>query len=250
MKNKILKKIFGIIGYKLVDKEFVKNERLISSKSYLKIERLLDILFNEKKIYNIIQIGANDGVRFDILNSYIKKYKTKSILVEPIKQNYEKLKENYKDCNFIFFENSAISVNNEISFLYKVDEKYIKCYGNHIPGITSFNKEHLIKHGVKNRHIVYETVSSISMKDLITKHQLKSLDLLYIDTEGYDGKIVIDFLTTANFKPVIILEFIHIKNIVFQLLIKILEEKKYKLFMIDENLVCYPEHDIKYIKFI
>tara|TARA_B110000977_G_C11035027_1_gene476726 strand:- start:876 stop:1628 length:753 start_codon:yes stop_codon:yes gene_type:complete len=250
MKNKILKKILGITGYKLINKETIKNERLISSKSYLKIDRLLDSLFNEKKINNIIQIGANDGVRFDILNNYIKKYKTKSILVEPIKENYEKLKENYNNCNFISFENSAISVNNEISFLYKVNEKYIKNYGDHIPGITSFNKEHLLKHGVKNRHIICESVSSISMKDLIAKHQLKSLDLLYVDTEGYDGKIVIDFLTTISIKPVIILEFIHIKNIIFQLLIKILEEKKYKLFMIDENLFCYPEDDIKYIKFI
>ena len=229
MKNKILKKILGVAGYKLIEKEVIKNERLISSKSYLKIDRLLDTLFKDKKISNIIQIGANDGIRFDILNGYIKKYKTKSILVEPIKENYEKLKKNYEDCNFISFENCAISTNNEISFLYKVNEKYIKNYDDHIPGITSFNKEHLLKHGVKNRHIICENVSSINMKDLITKHQLKSLDLLYVDAEGYDGKIVIDFLNTTNIKPVIILEFIHIKNIIFESLIQILEENRYKL---------------------
>ena len=250
MKNKILKKILGVAGYKLIEKKIIKNERLISSKSYLKIDKLLDTLFKDKKINNIIQIGANDGIRFDILNSYIKKYKTKSILVEPIKENYEKLKKNYEDCNFISFENSAISINNEISFLYKVNEKYIKNYDDHIPGITSFNKEHLLKHGVKNRHIICENVSSINMKDLITKHQLKSLDLLYVDAEGYDGKIVIDFLNTTNIKPVIILEFIHIRNIIFESLIQILEENRYKLFTIGENLLCYPENDVKYIKFI
>jgi FkbM family methyltransferase len=249
MKNKILKKILGILGYKLINKEIIKNERLISSKSYLKIDKLLDTLFKEKKINNMIQIGANDGILFDILNSYIKKYKPKSLLVEPIKINYEKLKENYKNCNFVSFENSAISVSNEISSLYKVDEKYIKNYSKHIPGITSFDKDHLLKHGVKSGHIIRESVSSISMKDLITKHDLKSLDLLYVDAEGYDGKIVIDFLTTTIFKPIIILEFIHIKNVIFELLIKNLENEKYKLFMIDENLVCYPENDIKYIKF-
>jgi FkbM family methyltransferase len=250
MKNKILKKILGVIGYKLIEKEIIKNERLISNKSYLKIDSLLDTLFEEKKISNLIQIGANDGTRFDILNSYIKKHKTKSILVEPIKENYEKLKKNYKDCDFISFENSAISVNDEISFLYKVNEKYVKNYDNHIPGITSFNKEHLLKHGVKNRHIVCENVSSINMKDLITKYQLKSLDLLYVDAEGYDGKIIIDFLMTTNMKPVIILEFIHIKNIIFESLIQILEENEYKLFSINENLLCYPEDAVKYIKFI
>jgi len=32
MKNKILKKILGVAGYKLIEKKIIKNERLISSK--------------------------------------------------------------------------------------------------------------------------------------------------------------------------------------------------------------------------
>ena len=43
MKHKLLKKIIGIFGYKLIEKNFVKNERLISSKSFLKIDKLLDV---------------------------------------------------------------------------------------------------------------------------------------------------------------------------------------------------------------
>ena len=249
MKNKILKKILGIIGYKLIEKDVFKNERLISNKTYLKIDKLLNTLFQEKNIVTLIQIGANDGERFDILNSYIKKYKTESLLVEPIKENYEKLKKNYRDCPFVLFENSAISVNNEISYLYKVAPKFIKNYSNHIPGITSFEKKHLLKHGVKNKHIISENVTSINIKDLISKYKIHSFDLLYVDAEGYDGKIVIDFLNSTLIKPIIILEFIHINNKTFIELIKILEEKKYTFFSINENLVCYPEADIKYIKF-
>jgi hypothetical protein len=49
MKNKLLKKILGIFGYKLIDKELFKNERVISSKSYLTIKRLLKNLFEKKK---------------------------------------------------------------------------------------------------------------------------------------------------------------------------------------------------------
>ena len=145
MKNKILKKILGLFGYKLIEKEVFKNERLVSSKSYLTIDKLLKTLFEEKKINYLIQIGANDGERFDVLNYYIKKYQTKSLLVEPIKENFEKLKKNYKNCSFVSFDNCAISVNNEITHLYKVSSKYIKNYSNHIPGITSFDKEHLCR---------------------------------------------------------------------------------------------------------
>ena len=87
------------------------------------------------------------------------------------------------------------------------------------------------------------------MENLISKHNLKSFDLLFVDAEGYDGKIVIDFLTSTLIRPIIILEFIHIKNDVFKNLINNLEQKKYSFFSLDENLVCYPENDKRYIKF-
>ncbi len=249
MMHKLFTKIMGIFGYKLINKDVVKNSRLISSKSYLKINQLLEILFKEKRVNNLIQIGANDGKRFDILNNFIKKYNTKSLLVEPIKENFLELKKNYEDHNFVLLDNSAISVNNEISSLYKVNPKYLDKYDNHIPGITSFNKNHLIRHGVKNRHIVTEKVNSLSIDNLIKKHNLISLDLLFIDAEGYDGKIAIDLLKSTSFRPIIILEFIHIKNNIFMDLIKILEKDKYFIFSINENLCCYPENDKKYIKF-
>ena len=155
MKNKILKKILGIMGYKLIEKKLFKNDRFISTKSYLTLNRLLENLFEEKKINFLIQIGANDGSRFDILNNYIKTYKIKSLLVEPIKESFEKLKKNYEDCNFVSFENSAISVNNEITYLYKVDLKYLDNYDDHIPGITSFEKKHLLNHGRKKKSYCY-----------------------------------------------------------------------------------------------
>ena len=59
MKHKILKKIIGLFGYKLIEKNASKNERLISNNSFLKIDKLLKVLFFEKKISNLIQIGAN-----------------------------------------------------------------------------------------------------------------------------------------------------------------------------------------------
>ncbi len=249
MINKLFKKITGSFGYKLIEKDTIKNERLISNKSFLKIDKLLNSLFLKKKISKLIQIGANDGERFDLLNFYIKKYQCKSLLVEPIKENFEKLKINYNNLDFIIFENSAISVNNDIQKLYKVSSKYIKNYDNHIPGITSFDKKHLIKHGVKNRHIITENVASIKISELITKHDFNLPDLLYIDAEGYDGKIVIDFLLSTSFRPIIILEYIHIENKIFKDLITILEKENYLVFSIDENLACYPNKDKNFIDF-
>ena len=50
MKNKILKKIVGIFGYKLADKNYIKNNRLLEASSYLNIEKVLNFLFSKKKM--------------------------------------------------------------------------------------------------------------------------------------------------------------------------------------------------------
>ncbi|WP_415320921.1 FkbM family methyltransferase [Candidatus Pelagibacter sp. Uisw_092] len=247
MYKKIIKKIIGLFGFKPIDKDLFKKNRILSEKSILNINTILKNLFSKKTINSLVQIGANDGLRFDTINYFIKHYKTDCLLVEPIKENYESLKENYKNFDFIKFENSAITVNNEINYLYKVNPNKVSNYGNHIPGITSFDKDHLIKHGVKKYDIIKESIESISIKDLLLKHNFTHLDLLFIDTEGYDGHIVIDFLSTTSSRPIIIFEYIHINNGIFKTLIDTIQEKNYIFFSINENMFCFPREKKKLI---
>ena len=154
MTSKILKKIIGILGYKLVEKNLIKNNRLINSKSILNLNFILKKIFDNQKIKYLIQIGANDGSRFDELNKFIKEYKIKSILVEPINEYFVNLKKNYHNFENVHFENSAITVGNKEKEIFVVNNKNLKDYGEHIKGINSFDKNHLIKHGVKSNHII------------------------------------------------------------------------------------------------
>lgn len=241
MKNKVLKKFVGWLGYKLIDKDFVKNNRIIEDKSFLEISKILNYLVKNSIVKSLVQIGANDGKRFDNLNSFIKEYKIKSLLVEPIKEHFEDLKKNYNNTNNIYFENSLISVNNEISYLYKVNEKSLNKYGEHIKGISSFNYEHLIKHGVKKKDVIKQKANSITMNELLTKHKFDNFDLLFIDAEGYDGAIVNDFLTTDTIRPYIIFEYIHIDNNTFKILIDNFKKFNYIFFSINENIICIPK---------
>ena len=241
MKNKILKKIIGLTGYKLIEKNSFKNNRTLSKNTLININSILKFIFNNHSIDSLVQIGANDGQSFDELNLYIKKYKPRSILVEPIKENFLKLKENYKNVDNIELENSAISIDHEISFLYKVDAKFEKKYGSHIPAIPSFNKKHLLKHGVKNKHIVQEKINTISVQNLLNKYNVDKLDLFFVDAEGYDGKIIYDLLSNTNFRPFIIFEFIHIENSFFEKLNEKLIDENYLFFAVKENIFCLPK---------
>tara|TARA_B110000037_G_scaffold187390_1_gene217942 strand:- start:883 stop:1644 length:762 start_codon:yes stop_codon:yes gene_type:complete len=241
MRHKLLKKLIGTLGYKLISKNGVKNERLLGNFNYLNLPKVLEYLTKNKLVKSVIQIGANDGNRFDDLNIFIKKYKIKSILVEPIKENFEELKKNYKNIENIIFENSAISVGNELSFLYKVKSDYLGCYGEHVKGISSFSRNHLINHGVRGSHIEKQIINSISIKELLNKHKVNSFDLLFLDAEGYDGNILNDFLMDNIIKPYIIFEYIHIDNAIFKVLIQKLNKQNYNFFNINENIICVPE---------
>ena len=240
MNNKIFKKFCGILGYRIIDKNLFRNKRLISTYSVQNIKNFLSKLFIENKINNIVQIGANDGVIFDDLNEFINRYEIQSLLVEPIKDNFDKLKEKYINSNFVTLENSAIFNSTKDLFLYKVEKKYLHYYDIHIPGITSLDKNHLLNHGVKLKHIVKESVNTITIIGLLNKYNIKNLDLLYIDAEGYDGNIVLDFLSHSILKPIIIFEYIHVQNEVLnKVILKI--NNDYKIFSLNENLVCIPK---------
>ena len=241
MENKFLKKIVNFFGYKLINKKHIKNNRILSSNSVLKIDAILKNIFEKHNIKNVLQIGANDGISFDELNYFIKKYKSKSILVEPIQQSFLKLKENYKNFENVIFDNSAIISDEKNSYLFKVNEKFLNKYGNHIPAISSFDKQHLINHGVKNSHIVKEKVNSLTIKDLISKHSIRNLDLFFVDAEGYDGKIVYDLLTQSDLRPIIIFEYIHIQNNFFRKLINLFISKNFLYFSIGECIISFPK---------
>ena len=240
MNFKILKKIVGIFGFKIISKNLIKVEREINNNNCLNLDKFLQCIFQKQNITGLIQIGANDGRRFDVINKYIEQYKTKSILVEPIKEYFDQLKKNYTSHGNIFFENLAISVKNQINYLYKVKTIDLDKYDEHIKGISSFDFNHLIKHGVKKKHITKEKIESTSIIKLFEKYNF-DINLLFIDAEGYDADIVIDLLENSNFKPIIIIEYVHIQSTTFKKLNNLLKEKNYKYFKISENLICVPE---------
>mgnify|MGYP001191031697 FL=1 len=247
MQFKLLKKLVGLFGYKIISKDFIKNNRLLDNNEFISLNEILNFLFENKNINSLIQIGANDGLRFDYINKYIKKYLPKTVLVEPVKDYFEDLKKNYKDFNNIIFENLAISVGNQIKYLYKVDKSKIDKYDEHIFGINSFDIKHLKSHGVKSSHIVKEKVQTENISNLINKY-FTSLDLLLIDAEGYDGFILNDLFMNSNFRPIIISEYVHINHDVFKKLIVLLDNNDYFYFQLKENIICFPKEKKPIIK--
>ncbi len=157
----------------------------------------------------IVQIGSNDGKTgdpiFDLLN---KREKWKAIFVEPVPYLFERLKQNYNfDPRFVF-ENVAINNGSEQVF-YSVKpeaKKELPDLPTWFDQLGSFEKENITKHlDGKLIPFIKETVlKGMTLPNLFSKNSIDSLDLLHIDTEGYDWK-VLSQLKLNEIKPSVIL---------------------------------------------
>ena len=126
-------------------------------------------------------------------------------------------------------------------------DTFLNKYDDHVKGLSSFDIKHLIKHGVKKKHIIKEKVSTLTFSELLKKYYLKKLDLLLIDAEGYDGDLVIEFLKLKKLRPIIIFEYIHVRNDKLRKLIFLLKKYNFYFFDINENMICFPV-ELKKIK--
>ena len=97
---------------------------------------------------------------------------------------------------------------------------------------------------MKNQHIIKLEVNCSTIKQLLKKYHFDNLDLLFIDTEGYEGVIVDNFLNDCDLNTIIIFEYIHLDDKIFENLIEKLKNKKYNFFSVEENLVCFPKNHI------
>ena len=184
---------------------------ITKNNSNKKIEKNLHNLIktNLHDRFYFVQIGANDGYSFDPINHLIKEYKLKGLCIEPIKDYFTELKTTYKNYSNVSLFNAAITENNGNIEMYKV-----KSSSHNLPawtkGIASIDKDHHKKTNIENEHIEIEVVESITFKSLINRFKITHIDLLVIDTEGYDFNIIqmIDF---HKLKPKIIF-FEHLYN--------------------------------------
>ena len=167
-----------------------------------KFDVLNDYLNKKGSDVFFIQIGSNDGIVDDILYDRILKYNYKGILVEPVPYLFDKLVKNYNQkLNNLIFENVAIGNMNQKLPFYRLDVKNQGGVTFWYEGLGSFKKNVLLKH--KNvipefdKLLVAELIDLITFQDLIQKHQITSINLLQIDTEGYEFEILssIDFST-------------------------------------------------------
>jgi FkbM family methyltransferase len=210
MSKRLLRRVFSIFeniaeekGYRIrwFPPPFLKNPQVEMS---LTLEFVLAHLMLRKKELYFIQIGANDGMKDDPLQKFVKEYDWKGILVEPIPEAFEALKKNYGENPKLKFINAAIAEQDGVRTLYsfKHDDGF---KGGTL--YSSFRRDVLLRNirfiPETAQQVVEVPVKCLSMCSLLREAGDNVVDLLLVDTEGYDFTILkmIDF---SMLKPRII----------------------------------------------
>lgn len=158
----------------------------------------LNYINNNHTDVKVLQIGAMDGFSFDDTRGHLENFKWDEILVEPIPEIYEILKNNLSHRTNCTFENSAITDVDGPTKMLTVERDTIEENNLH-PGYQGMSALFPLKNGfgtdyerdifVKDNLAKIIDVNGITLNTLIEKHDINKLDVFICDAEGYDWMI-------------------------------------------------------------
>lgn len=212
--------------------------------NFIFLDSILNKLLSYKGKINFIQIGGNDGVNDDPLHHFIvwNKDNVSGFILEPVKDYYDDLEKNYKNFPLINTLNLAIHNTEKEMIINRVRAEYQTKLPKYTKGIASFKKEHHINCKVATEYIVEEKVKCISLENLAIEKDIVHVDLLQIDTEGYDAEIILN-INFEKWKPSIINFEYYVPNTMsketFNEIIELLHKNSYEIWMEVNDITAY-----------
>jgi FkbM family methyltransferase len=165
-----------------------------------------------------VEIGSNDGEQHDHLRPFILSGAWQGIMVEPVPYVFERLRSGYGTHERIALENAAIGERDCVLPFFHVRDASAEERAE-LPdwydGIGSFSRDALLGHAAEipdiERRIVRAEVTTLTFQSLCDRHGVDRVDLLVIDTEGYDWRILSSIdLDTRRRPRLIVYEHYHL----------------------------------------
>lgn len=199
---------------------------------------VLDYVNRVKDRIFFLQIGVMDGVSFDGMFPYIRQFGWDGILVEPLPDMIAKARMHYQGhSGQLFFENVAISEQVESRAIYRIPEEVVQQAG--LPdwtlGIASLRPGHFQQLAPYMRA---EMVSCVPLQAVVEKYRPESIDVVLIDTEGYDYTILRQF-DFSRYHPLLIkIEAVHLPAAERQALMGLLVENRYLFYAYEQDFLA------------
>lgn len=139
-----------------------------------------------------VNIGANDGLAGDPLREFIVTRGWTGILVEPVPFVFQRLAAAYRGLPRARVENAAIAEKNGTMEFWYIRKNTVLSPG--YDQLGSFDPAQVLKHEAAlprlREFLDHIQVPALTVESLLGKHGFDGVDVLLIDTEGYDGTIL------------------------------------------------------------
>lgn len=186
----------------------------------------IDAFSKSRQKIRFIQVGSNDGIQHDPLHKFIIRDRWSGILTEPQPEAYQLLKKLYRGMDIVPL-NAAVDSHVTGRILYRISFTRQRWAS----GLSSFNrsqiekvidsgyvderckKEGIIPPADKADYIEEIQVPCMSFTEIAGSWLFEDgIDLLHIDTEGYDYEILKQFDFVRNQPGMVIFEHSHLSS--------------------------------------
>lgn len=142
-----------------------------------------------------IQVGANDGRRFDPIAAFIDRHQWSGLMVEPVPSNFEALSRLRASNPRIVLLRAAVDAVAGHRSIYHLREDVPHAAPDWIWGMASFDREFLLDAvqslGWSESCIADTKVPTVTWSQLWEKVPHQRCDVLVVDTEGHDVRLLL-----------------------------------------------------------
>ena len=149
----------------------------------------------------LVQIGANDGVRFDPVSELRRRFELRGVIVEPLSDMHASLRKVYSRYQDVTLVQAAIHKTASAVDMYRVRPDAVVEEWMH--GIASLSPLHHELLGVPEEVMETVAVPAMTLNKLLSDSGLERIDLLVMDCEGYDLDIL-EMLDLNTWRPAVI----------------------------------------------
>lgn len=203
------------------------------------LDQKLVMLSQKRSDIYFMQIGAFDGITNDHLHHKVRKYSLSGVVIEPQPDAFRLLTANYLDlADKITSFNVAIAEHDGRQEFYVVDGALSEPVW--LPQLASFSREIILSHrgavqGLEDM-IRLTDVECWSFDTLLHKLHRTTVDLLYIDAEGYDARLLLSFDVPRRRPSIVVFEHKHLKAPEYIEIAQMLAASGYYLGVSSENI--------------
>jgi FkbM family methyltransferase len=173
-----------------------------------------DALAEQQSDVTVVQVGAFDGITNDPILPALRRHGWRAVLVEPQPRPFAALFDLHRGNPQVQVFNLAVSDSDGSRPLFTLEpQEGLPPWAQQI---ASFNRDHLVGQqrflpdGVVAERLTVLDVETVTFDTLFARAGVDRVDVLQIDTEGFDGEVLRMFDLPARRPRIVNFEHLHL----------------------------------------